>query len=137
MRLNTYRPPIEALTISRREVALLAQCGSDERWNDQLDQGIAEARALLAPAGRTVEVSASQLEALFTSETTPVAEIAARALNEPRRPMRAAEVPACSDPRENRTPSSTARGRVWAFVATIGDDLEERVRSRSADARFL
>lgn len=65
----------EELPIDGGEVARLSQCGSAERWQEPLQAALQQARSLVQPRARWVEVSDDAIGTLFPSET-PVAAIA-------------------------------------------------------------
>lgn len=103
--MEELAPPPHALSIAAPEVARLARCGPEPRWEREAEDGIAEARALIAPRARWSTLFVDEMDGLF-SGGTPVEEIA-------------------------------RRGDCWAFVATIGEPLETRVRERMEGGQYL
>jgi len=103
--MHDLSPSPHTLPISPEEIARLAACVPAARWHEAIETGIAEARGLIVPRARWVEVEPPALGILFAGET-PVAPIA-------------------------------SRGKCRAFVATIGDALEARVRDHLASGRYL
>jgi hypothetical protein len=68
-------PSPDALTLSSMEVAKLAHCGPDLRWDEDIARGIAEVRGLMAPRSRWRRLTPQGADGLFAGGT-PVEEIA-------------------------------------------------------------
>ena len=69
--------PPQELALDPREVARLAHCGPQARWEDDIHAGVAELRALIAPRARWSALDSASLGGLFAGET-PVEAIALR-----------------------------------------------------------
>jgi hypothetical protein len=104
-RMKELAPPPHSLSIAAPEVARLARCGPEPRWEREVAAGIVEARTLIQPRARWSALSGDAMDGLF-SGGTPVEEIA-------------------------------RRGVCWAFVATIGEALEARVREQMKSGQYL
>lgn len=75
LRRCDLHPEPSAVPIDREEVRRLAGCGPDPKWDSWIDAAVEEARSLMEPRARTVEVPPGEVGGLFSGET-PVSSIA-------------------------------------------------------------